>query len=67
MHHKEPDCVIMNKISYDILTLGWDVIISNNFGLGTIYNIPIRISNDAIDEEVPKFWLCEEGIITNFE
>ena len=67
IHHKEPDCIIMNKISYDILTLGWDVIISNNFGLGTIYNIPIRISNDAIDEMVPKFWLCEEGIITNFE
>lgn len=67
IHNKQPDCIVLNKVAYDILTLGWDLIIHNNLGLDEIYGVPVRISNDATDEGTPRFWLCEEGMVRNFE
>ena len=66
-HNKEPNCIMLNKCAYDILTADWNLILQNNL-MSVIYGMPIRLTREATDDiNCPRFWLCEEGTIYNYD
>ena len=65
-NHKRPDCVMLNRIAYNILTQGFDRLIYQNEDLGAIYGVSIIVTDQFIGTyNEPKFWLCEECEISD--
>lgn len=68
-HNKEPNCILLNNVAYKILMQSWLFLLNTKpNAINTIYGMPVRISNEATDELYnPRFWLCEEGTIYNYD
>lgn len=67
-NHKPPDKILVNNACYVKLIdiLSYNILDKQKYNdtIETIFSIPIsRDSKDVID--IPRFYLCEEGIIYN--
>lgn len=68
IHNKEPNCIMLNQCAYTILAMEHNLLTFYTERITTIYGMPIRITREATDEiNSPRFWLCEEGTIYNYD
>lgn len=62
-HDKEPSCVLVNDVAGEMLQMvyfrRW--VSEDGNVLLYIYGTPLKICYGWEQEDIPKFWLCEEG------
>lgn len=67
LHSKDPNCIMLNQCAYSLLTADWHLMYKNE-KTNEIYGVPVRVTIEATDDNnCPRFWLCEEGIVYNYD